>query len=75
MTNGRVTAMQDELLSTMAHERIDAMLREAEYYRRLIDAAPLTFRRRAPVRDLRRAVAGGLQWLADTVAPHEECRA
>jgi hypothetical protein len=65
--------MQDELLSTMAHERIDAMLREADHYRRMIDAAPLTFRRREPVRALRVVVAGGLQRLADAIAPQECC--
>ena len=67
--------MQDELLSTMAHERIDTMLREAEHYRQMIDAANLTFRDHEPVRDLRRALAGGLHRLAVAVAPPEECRA
>ena len=61
------------MLAMVARDHIEQMLREAEHYHRMIDAAPLTFQQRRPVVALRRAVADSLTRLAEVVAPHEEC--
>ncbi len=56
-------------MSTHVHELHAARRNEAEVYRRMIDAAPLRFRRNAGLDATRRTVAKALMGLARAIQP------
>jgi hypothetical protein len=61
--------MYDQFLTLAARERADAVEREAEVFRLMVESAPLTFRRRSVLEDGRRALARGLVKLAKAIEP------
>jgi hypothetical protein len=63
---GRI--MNDQLLAILAQARIDAMLREAESYRLLIENRPVPAPNAWPFAPLRRAVASVLYRAAEVIA-------
>ncbi len=59
--------MNDQLLTILAQARIDAMLREAESYRLLIENRPVPAPSGWSLAPLRRAVASALYRAADAI--------
>jgi hypothetical protein len=59
----------EDAMSTHVHELHAARRNEAEVYRRMIDAAPLRFRRNAGLDATRRTVAKALMGLARAIQP------
>jgi len=64
-----VRSLSDEMLALEAHDRIDTMLREAQLYHLMVEAAPLRFRKYAPLTAARAGIAGALVKLAEAIDP------
>ena len=60
--------MNDEILSILAHARIEEMLREADYYRRLIEYRPIPAQGPPPLATVRRFFATALYRAAEAIA-------